>query len=53
MGCSILTRKDDAGFTLLQLIVVVGILGILASIAIPQYSDRMPKYRLNRAARDL
>lgn len=53
MGCSILTRKDDAGFTLLQLIVIVGILGILASIAIPQYSEWMPRFRLKSAAKDL
>lgn len=53
MGCSLPTRKDDAGFTLLQLIVIVGILGILASIAIPRYSEWMPRYRLKSAARDL
>lgn len=53
MGSSILTRKYEAGFTLLQLIIVVGILGILASIAIPQYSDWMPKYRLKSAAMDI
>lgn len=53
MGGSLRTRKDDAGFTLLQLIIIVGILGILASIAIPQYSEWMPKYRLKSAAMDI
>ena len=39
-------RKDEKGFTLIELIVSVGILGLLAAIAIPMYSDyRKSAYR--------
>jgi prepilin-type N-terminal cleavage/methylation domain-containing protein len=46
-------RKAEKGFTLLEIIVVLGILGILASIAIPTFSSWLPDYRLKRAVQDL
>jgi type II secretion system protein H len=44
--------KND-GFSLIELLVVLVILGIMAAIAIPGFSAWLPNYRLKSAARDL
>jgi prepilin-type N-terminal cleavage/methylation domain-containing protein len=49
----VMVGKKGSGFTLVELMVVFALIGILAVVAVPNFSVWVANYRLKQAARDV
>lgn len=47
------TTQRSSGFTLMEVMVVIAIVGIMSAIAIPNFISWLPDYRLRSATRDI
>lgn len=47
------TSAGREGFTFLELVIVLGIIGVLFAISVPSFHGFMPKYRLRSAGRQV
>ena len=46
-------KKISAGFTLIEFLIIVGIIGILVAVSIPTFRSFQPAFQLNGAVRNL
>ena len=46
-------KKTQSGLTLIEIMIVLAIIGVLASIAIPAYKDYTEKVKINQAVSDI
>lgn len=53
MSNKTIIRKSEAGFTLIEIMVVVVILGILAGVVVPKIMDRPDQAKIVRAKNDI
>ena len=45
--------QKSTGFTLMELLVTIGIIAVVSAIAVPNFMSWLPKYRLGNASRDV
>ena len=45
--------RQEKGFTIVEVLIVIAVIGVLAAFAIPNFLNWLPKMRVNSAARNL